>query len=68
MRNNPLNFTDPTGHRECGALDDCSDPLPPDPTPTLLPFINFGGVDGEIWSAEEQALVMAGAWLRKEFG
>lgn len=26
--NNPINFTDPTGHRECGASDDCSDPLP----------------------------------------
>lgn len=26
-RNNPVNFTDPTGHRECGATEDCSDPL-----------------------------------------
>ena len=26
--NRPLNFADPTGHRECGATDDCSDPLP----------------------------------------
>ncbi|MCA9957662.1 MAG: C39 family peptidase, partial [Anaerolineales bacterium] len=23
--NRPLNFSDPTGHRECGANDDCSD-------------------------------------------
>lgn len=26
--NSPLNLTDPTGHRECGAKEDCSDPLP----------------------------------------
>jgi RHS repeat-associated protein len=25
--NNPVNFTDPTGHRECGASNDCSDPI-----------------------------------------
>ncbi|MCZ7672033.1 MAG: peptidoglycan DD-metalloendopeptidase family protein [Chloroflexi bacterium] len=28
VRNSPLNLIDPTGHRECGASDDCSDPLP----------------------------------------
>jgi murein DD-endopeptidase MepM/ murein hydrolase activator NlpD len=27
-RNSPINMTDPTGHRECGASDSCSDPLP----------------------------------------
>ncbi|NJN55699.1 MAG: hypothetical protein HC804_13685 [Anaerolineae bacterium] len=26
VRNNPVNFTDPTGHRECGR--DCNEPLP----------------------------------------
>lgn len=31
VRNNPLNFTDPSGHRECGASDDCSNPLPSTP-------------------------------------
>ena len=28
VRNNPMNFTDPTGHRECGASDGCQNPLP----------------------------------------
>jgi RHS repeat-associated protein len=28
VRNSPLNFTDPTGHRECRSLDDCGVPLP----------------------------------------
>ena len=32
VRNQPLNFTDPTGHRQCGASNDCSDPLPPTST------------------------------------
>ena len=27
-RNRPMILRDPTGHRECGALNDCSDPLP----------------------------------------
>lgn len=31
VRNNPINLTDPSGHRECGASDDCSDPLPHTP-------------------------------------
>ncbi|MBK6328236.1 MAG: peptidoglycan DD-metalloendopeptidase family protein [Chloroflexi bacterium] len=30
-RNSPLNLIDPTGHRECGASNDCSDPLPNQP-------------------------------------
>jgi len=34
-RNNPMNFTDPTGHRECGASDGCgggSAMIPPPPS------------------------------------
>ena len=29
--NNPVSFTDPTGHRECGALEGCEDPLAREP-------------------------------------
>lgn len=50
VRNNPLNFTDPMGHRECGASDDCSDPLPYEPPP-LLPLVEFVGD----YSNEEKA-------------
>ncbi|MCA9933923.1 MAG: hypothetical protein KC415_08370, partial [Anaerolineales bacterium] len=32
VRNNPVNFTDPTGHREC-EFDDYCGPLPPPPLP-----------------------------------
>ncbi|MCZ7665892.1 MAG: RHS repeat-associated core domain-containing protein [Chloroflexi bacterium] len=35
--NRPLGFTDPTGHRECGASDDCSDPLPHNLPPLRMP-------------------------------
>ena len=42
VRNSPLNFTDPTGYRECGASMDCSDPLPNQP-PTPTPLVRFVG-------------------------
>ena len=44
--NRVLNFTDPTGHRECGASDDCSDPLPRfEPPPVQRPWIDEENVD-----------------------
>jgi RHS repeat-associated protein len=60
-RNNPINFTDPTGHRECNlATGDCSGgPGSFTPTPRPAPLINFTGLD---WTAEEMAVVNSGAW------
>ena len=49
--NRPLNFSDPTGHRECGASDDCSDPLShqiiqPIPTVPTGPMVTFSVDEG----------------------
>lgn len=33
--NSPLNYSDPSGHRECGVSSSCTDPLPHDPAPTI---------------------------------
>jgi RHS repeat-associated protein len=39
--NNPVNFTDPTGHRECGPWEDCSEPLPNEPPrPNIVDFFS----------------------------
>jgi hypothetical protein len=60
-RNRPLNFNDPTGHRECDiATGDCSGgPGSFTPVPTPAPLIDFTGLD---WTAEEKAVVNSGAW------
>jgi len=35
VRNNPLRYMDPTGHRECGSEEDCQANDPPQPRNTL---------------------------------
>ncbi|MCA9936928.1 MAG: hypothetical protein KC415_23495, partial [Anaerolineales bacterium] len=36
VRNNPVNLVDPTGHRECGALDNCEENNISHLTPTVV--------------------------------
>jgi hypothetical protein len=57
VRNNPINFTDPTGHRECAIKDiDCSNPIP---HPVGGSLVTFGGAIA--WTDAEKAVVQAGA-------
>jgi RHS repeat-associated protein len=54
-RNNPINLVDPTGHRECGEWDDCSDPLPftpPPPRPPILPSTPPDGLSDRPYGSE----------------
>lgn len=60
VRNNPINFTDPTGHRESDCQNGgCN--LPPLPAPAT-PMIIFKAADGEEWTAAEEREVRTGAW------
>jgi RHS repeat-associated protein len=59
--NNPLRFTDPTGH--CVIEDDLGGQCTPMPPPSLAtPLVDFTAVNGQVWTAEEKATVQAGAW------
>ena len=42
VRNNPINLTDPTGHRDCGEWDDCSEPLSHETLADVKQFILEG--------------------------
>ncbi len=47
VRNSPLNFTDPSGHKECGSQSDCGDPLTTSP---LQRLIESAGLNPKIYS------------------
>jgi len=54
-RNSPLNLIDPTGHRDCGANDDCSKPLShePLPLPHWFPSIAPSGLTDRPYGSPE---------------
>ena len=53
MRNNPVNLTDPTGHRECG--EDCNQSVPTNPWDVSNELLDTNG-DGTISFIEEESL------------
>ena len=54
VRNSPPNLTDPTGHRECGALDYCRDLLPRF-IRSRFPLAIFTGA---VWFEDEKATAL----------
>lgn len=73
--NNPLKYTDPTGHRECGELPDCSDPLPhvkdllnPVPVIPILYDANGNYDPKATWGGVSDVDMLARALLAEEGG
>ena len=59
VRNSPMNFTDPTGYRECGASINCRDFADQYQEIPSGPAIKFEEEGGATWTPEERSAVRA---------
>jgi RHS repeat-associated protein len=65
--NSPLNYSDPTGHRECGASDDCSDPLPYSIPPTPPKILDGLPLQGSDWKTDNYHNGFGANWYAQKY-
>ncbi len=61
VRNNPMRFIDPSGHRECGATNDCHDYADDFPDIPHATMVQFQSQNGTSWAATEKSPIRSAA-------